>query len=150
MIKGVITAGILSIIAVAPVAAEDASSLLKRLDAQYDKVWNAHDVRQLASLYSDDAVLNPPLAPAGIGPNAVTAFFGSLWKSNWSDHKLEPVSARLVSKDVMVAVSHWSANLAGPDGKATGYHGDVAQVFREVGDQWKIDLASWNVLNGVR
>lgn len=147
MIKSFITAGILSIIAVAPAMAEDASSLLRRLDAQYDKVWNAHDVRQLASLYSDNAVLNPPLAPAGIGPNAVATFFSSLWRSDWSDHKLEPVSARMASNDVMVAVSHWSANLAGPDGRATRYHGDVAQVFREVGDQWKIDLVSWNVLN---
>ena len=147
MIRSFITAGILSIIAVAPAAAEDASSLLRRLDAQYDKVWNAHDVRQLASLYSDNAVLNPPLAPAGIGPDAVTAFFGALWKSSWSDHKLEPVSARMASNGVMIAVSHWSANLTGSDGKATRYHGDVAQVFKEVGDQWKIDLASWNVLN---
>ena len=53
----------------------------------------------------------------------------------------------MASNDVMVAASHWSANLTSPDGKATRYHGDVAQVFRKVGGQWKIDLASWSVLN---
>ena len=136
-----------SVIARSPAAAGDASSLLGGLDAQYDKVWNAHDARQLASLYSDNAVLNPPLAPADIGSNAVATFFSSLWKSKWSEHKLEPVSAHMASNNVMVAVSHWSANLTGSDGKTTRYHGDVAQVFRKIGDQWKIDLASWNVLN---
>lgn len=147
MIRSLIIAGILSAMAISPAVAEDASSVLSGLDAQYDKVWNTHDARQLASLYSDNAVLNPPFAPADIGSNAVARFFSSLWKGNWSDHKLEPVSAHMASDDVMVAASHWSANLTGSDGKTTRYHGDVAQVFRKVGDQWKLDLASWNVLN---
>ena len=129
-----------------PAMAQDARSIVAAMYARFDEVWNTRDAQNLAALYASDGILVPPVAPAGTGPEAVVTFFKPLFANNWSGHKLEPISASQVAENTIVAASHWSANLTDASGKTTRYHGDVGQVFTKVGDQWKIKLASWNVL----
>jgi uncharacterized protein (TIGR02246 family) len=130
-----------------PALAEDsAKGLLSKLDAEYDRSWSTHDARKVAALFTADAVFLPPGTPAGTGPKAVSTFFEGLFKGKWSDHKLIPIAANRVGDKVIVASSHWSANLTGDDGKTSPHHGDVAQVFERVGGEWKIALASWNII----
>ncbi len=111
-----------------------------------DRSWNSHDASKVAALFTADAVVLPPGTPVGTGHKAVTAFFEPLFKGKWSDHKLDPIAANRVGDRVIVASSHWSANLTGDDGKTSPHHGDVAQVFERVGGEWKIALASWNII----
>ena len=129
-----------------PAMAQDARSVVAALDAQYDDVWNTRDAQNLSALYATDGIIIPPVAPAGNAPDVVVTFFKPLFANNWSGHKLEPINAYQVADNTIVAASHWSANLTDAGGKTTRYHGDVGQVFTKVGDQWKIKLASWNVL----
>jgi uncharacterized protein (TIGR02246 family) len=147
MLKAAIALGFTLFTAAPPaLAGDDAAALLTRLDAQYDKAWNTLDARKLADLFTPDAVFVPAVAPAGTGPQAVVAFFEPAFRNKWSDHKLEPVAARLVGDNILIGASHWSAKLADADNKSTTYHGDVAQVFEQTGGEWKLKLSSWNVL----
>jgi uncharacterized protein (TIGR02246 family) len=127
-------------------AEESAKGLLFKLDAAYDRAWSTHDAQKVAALFTADAVVLPPGTPAGTGPKAVVAFFGPLFEGKWTDHKLDPNTASRMGDKVIVASSHWSANLTGDDGKTLAHHGDVAQVFEQVGGEWKIALASWNII----
>jgi uncharacterized protein (TIGR02246 family) len=147
MLKAAVLLGALLFTSGSPaLAKEDATGLLAQLDAQYDKAWNTLDAHKLAELFSADAIVLPPTAPANTGPKAVLAFFEPLFKNKWSDHKLVPMTAQQVGDSTIVAASHWSANLTDAGGKTTRYHGDVAQVFEKMGGAWKIKLSSWNVL----
>jgi uncharacterized protein (TIGR02246 family) len=128
-----------------PVMAEDASSLVKRLNAQYDQSWNTLDPQKLAAHFAPDAIFIPDDAPAGTGPSAVTAYFGKLFKEKVSGHKLEMIAANQLSDHTIVAASRWSVNSLEGD-KTVKYSGDAAQVFEKIGNDWKIKLVSWNVL----
>ena len=127
-------------------ATDDVTSLVKGFDAQYDKAWNTLDADKLAEQFSRDAVVLPPTVPAGTGTEAVHAFFEPLFKSKWANHKLEPITAQRSGDNIIVAASRWTANLTDANGKTTGHHGDVAQVFERTDGHWKLKLASWNVL----
>ena len=72
-------------------------------------------------------------------------FFDPLFKTKWSDHKLEPITAQRLGDSIIMS-SRWFASFTSATGKTTRYHGDVAQTFEKVGGQWKLKVANWNVL----
>jgi uncharacterized protein (TIGR02246 family) len=151
MLKAGIAIGLMLIAVGTPsMAKDDALAVVTQLDAQFDKAWNTLDAHKLAEQYTTDTIILPPTAPAGTGTKAVVAIFEPLFKNKWSDHKLEPITAHQVSDRTIVAASHWSARLTDANGQATRYHGDVAQVFEKSGNDWKIKLASWNVLTDAK
>ena len=127
-------------------AAEDAMSIVSRLDAQYDAAWNTLDARKLAEQFATDAIVLPPTAPAQRGRQAVIDVFEPIFKNKWSNHRLEPINAQRIDDRAIVAASHWTATLTDAGGKATHYHGDVAQAFEKTGEQWMLKVSSWNVL----
>jgi uncharacterized protein (TIGR02246 family) len=127
-------------------AGDSVISLVTQLDAQYDSAWNTLDAHKLAEQFSGDAIVLPPTSSAGSGTKAVLDFFEPLFKDKWSDHKLEAITAQQLSDSVIVAASRWFASFTDATGKTTRYHGDVAQTFEKIGGQWKLKVASWNVL----
>lgn len=127
-------------------ADENAISLVTELNARYDNAWNTLDAHKLAEQFAVDAIVVPPTSPAGSGTRAVLDFFEPLFNSKWSDHKLEPITAQRLGDNIVVAASRWFASFTDATGKTTRYHGDVAQTFEKIGGQWKLKVASWNVL----
>ena len=145
--KATLVLAFMLVMAGLPVFAEESAiSVVGQLDAQYDTAWNTLDAHKLAEHFADDVILLPPTLPAGSGTQAVLAFFGPLFKNKWSDHKLQPITAQQLSDSIIVAASRWYASLTDADGKTTRYYGDVAQTFEKVDGQWKLKVASWNVL----
>ncbi len=129
-----------------PASAQDAHSVVAEVAAQYDKVWNTRNAQDVAALYTSDGIIVPPGTPAGSGHDAIVAFFQPLFVNGWSTHRFEPATATQLSDTTIVASMHWAANLTDANGKTTRYHGDSGQVLTKIGDQWKIKLASWNVI----
>ena len=151
MLKTTVLLGLFMMTAHLPASAEESAvSLLTQLDAQYDRAWNTLDAHKLAEQFAVDAVVIPPTSPAGSGKGAVLDFFGPLFKAKWSDHKLRPLTAQRVGDNVIVASSRWYASFTDQTGKTTQYQGDVAQTFEKISGEWKLKLASWNVLPDVK
>ncbi len=143
----------LSLVAVAvtlaigfPAFAQDAHRIVMDVAAQYDKVWNTRNAQDVAALYTSEGIIVPPGTPAGSGHDAIVAFLQPLFVNSWSAHKLEPATATQMSDTTIVASMHWTANLTDANGKTARYHGDSGQVLTKIGDQWKIKLASRNVI----
>jgi uncharacterized protein (TIGR02246 family) len=147
MLKAAMALGALLVATAPPALARDnAMTLLARLDAQYDKAWNSLDAQKLGNLFATDAIILTPTTPVATGRPAVVAMFQPLFATKPSGHKLEPVTARLLTDTVLVGASHWSATIPDATGKTTRYHGDLAQVFERIGGTWKLKLTSSNVL----
>jgi uncharacterized protein (TIGR02246 family) len=127
-------------------ADESAVRFVAELNARYDNAWNTLDAHKLAEQFAVDAIVIPPTSPAGSGTQAVLGFFEPLFKTKWFDHKLEPLAAQRLGDNVIVAASRWFASFTDATGKTTRYHGDVAQTFERIDGQWKLKVASWNVL----
>jgi uncharacterized protein (TIGR02246 family) len=145
-----ITAPMLVVVGSLGLAEESALDLVTQLDAQYDNAWNTLDAHKLAEQFAGDAIVVPATSPAGSGTQAVIDFFGPLFRSKWSDHKLQPITAQRLGDTVVVASSRWYASLTDATGKTTRYHGDVAQTFEKINGHWKLKVASWNVLPDVK
>ena len=146
MKAALILACILGLMCLPAFADEAAVRLVTQLNARYDAAWNTLDAHKLAEQFAADAIVVPPTTPAGNGTKAVLDFFEPLFKTKWSDHKLEAISAQQVGDGVLVAASRWFASFTDAAGKTMRYHGDVAQTFEKINGQWQLKVASWNVL----
>ena len=131
-------------------ADEGAINLVAQLNARYDAAWNTLDAHKLAEQFAVDAIVVPPASPASSGTKAVLDFFEPLFKTKWSDHKLEPITAQRLSDEIVVAASRWFASFTDATGKTRRYHGDLAQTFEKTDGQWKLKVASWNVLSDTK
>ena len=127
-------------------AAAETALLLKR-DAEWANLAaTSHDVEQIVSYWSDDAIVIPPREPAIEGKAALREFVTASKKIpgftvHWvSDH----VS---FSPDGKVAYMR-SANqttLNGPDGRPMTFPGRAITVWRKDADgQWRCVVDIWN------
>jgi ketosteroid isomerase-like protein len=127
-------------------AQEDPHAIVANADAEYDRVFVTHDAEHLTTLYTDDATILPPTAPAISGSKAILGFWQTVLKGNWTTHVFQVGSAVPLSDNTILATTHWSADLADANGKVTPYRGDCVQVFAKINQGWKLRLVSWNVL----
>jgi ketosteroid isomerase-like protein len=146
MSRYLIAAALMVAIVMPTVAEEDPRSIVAAIDAEYDKVFVAHDAERLVALYSDDATVLPPTLPAATGSEAVLGFWRTSLKGNYTTHNFQIVSATFLADNTILATNHWSADLTDASGKVTPFHGDGVQILVKTNQGWKIRLASWNSL----
>ena len=127
-------------------AEENPRSIVTAIEANYDKVFVAHDAERLTAFYANDATLIPAASPAITGSDAILRWWQAALKNNYTAHTIEVLSADPLSENTILATSHWSADLTDSDGKVTPYHGDAAQLFVKTDQGWKLRLVTWNVL----
>jgi hypothetical protein len=69
-----------------------------------------------------------------------------LFKTKWSNYKLECIAAQRVGGSIIVAASRWSTSFTDATGKTARHRGDAAQTFEKMNGQWRLRVANWNAL----
>jgi uncharacterized protein (TIGR02246 family) len=129
-----------------PGGGSDASTEIRRVDAEWARAIDDGDVERIVSYWSDDATVMPPGAPAVVGKDAIRRFVvDSLntpgFKVTWT------TDAVVVSKsgDMAYATGTNHVTISGEDGEELQIDGKTATVWRYVAGQgWKCTLDIWN------
>jgi uncharacterized protein (TIGR02246 family) len=141
-----IMCSILSVLACSSASAQvtNDDAAIRALATRWEQAWNAHDMKQLASLMTDDADFVNVGARHWKGRREIeaehTARLNQFLESSWST---QTVRIQLLKPDVALAHIEWS--LAGdkdPDGKPRSPRGGVfTWVVVKQGGGWLIRAA---------
>ena len=123
-------------------AAADEASIRSGADAWND-AYNAGDVDKILTLYTDDAVLMPPDAPAATGPAAIREFL----TKDIAGAKAAGVSAKddggtvTVTADFAWHAGKFSAHDAAGKTVSTGKY---VELWRKTDGKWRMFRDIWN------
>ncbi len=113
----------------------------------YAQAALAGDTEALVSMYSDDAILQPPGMPRSEGIDAVRTAYQQMYAAG------NPTSASLAVQKVMVSesgdmaveVGTYSFSAPAPDGAEVTDNGKYIAVWKPTADgSWKIAVDTWN------
>lgn len=135
----VLLAIVLIATACAPPAASQHFSEIDDLSQKWESAFNAGDIESLVALYTDDARVLPPGAPAAQGADAVRASFEEMIQSGLK-LRLETVEA-VSSGDIAYRVGTYV--LQTEDG-TTVETGKYIDTWRKEGGSWKTSNDIWN------
>ena len=126
--------------------AESAQSEVTAAYQAWDKAFSSGDAKQVAALYTEDAVFLPPTHDVLKGPAGVETFFAGLFANGVTGHKLEVVEVEGDAADeVVVAAAKWSAQGKDASGNPATFGGVATQVFEKQPDgSLKLRLHTFN------
>jgi ketosteroid isomerase-like protein len=134
---------VLSPVAMAADADNDATA--KELAAKYDQTLNSHNLDGLVSLFAEDAIYVPGIAPGGVGHDVIRQSYGPVLNS-LSNHHITIQSTQQTADNVLTIKSSWVVDMKDKDGKVNHLHGDSVAVWAKDGDDWKIKALGWSDL----
>jgi len=132
-----------------PISAQDGSGQDEETEVPpiaeaFDEAFNAGEIDQLMTLFTDDAISIPPGAPRREGLEAVRA------DMEWVHETFDPyhettLIEQWVSDEVIVEMYEYRETLDPVDGgEETTGTGDLLIVREQVDGEWKIALQIWN------
>jgi uncharacterized protein (TIGR02246 family) len=117
---------------------------VKAAYAAWDAAFNKGDAKAIAAFYTEDATLLPPTHEVIKGPAGVEKFFGGLFASGATGHKLEVVEVD-GEGNIVVGAAKWSATGKDAKGTATPWAGIATTVFEKQADgSLKLRLHTFN------
>lgn len=109
--------------------------------------WNellvAKNDSGLMAIYTDDAVLMPPNAPAVTGTAAGRAYFAHMWPMSASLVATTGAVEVMPSGDAAIEGGTWTFEMPTPAGPQRD-NGKYLAVWKKVGGEWKISRDIWN------
>ena len=126
--------------------AESAQSEVTAAYQAWDKAFSSGDAKQVAALYTEDAVFLPPTHDVLKGPAGVETFFSGLFANGVTGHKLELIEVEGDAGDaIVVAAAKWSAQGKDASGNPATFGGVATQVFEKQPDgSLKLRLHTFN------
>jgi uncharacterized protein (TIGR02246 family) len=114
------------------------------LRQQFNLAYNAGDAAVLAGLFTEDAVLMPPGAPAVVGRYAIQARYAAQFANIQSSFTLYPGEIRVSGDLAWLRGQYERVDTAVPGGAPTAIVGKYLMTFgRDRGD-WKITTDAWS------
>jgi uncharacterized protein (TIGR02246 family) len=108
---------------------------------EFVNAWNKHDVRAMATLFTEDAdLINPQGRVAKSRPEIEKMFRDEHSNAYKDSHmQLKPAGLRFLTPDV--AVGDYEFEVTGvrdPSGKETKLQGHLTDVFKKQADAWNV------------
>lgn len=117
---------------------------IKAAYAAWNAAFNKGDAKAISAFYAADAKLLPPSHDVLEGPAGAEKFFGGLFASGVTGHRLELIDAD-ASGDMLVGAAKWSANGKDAAGAASTFGGVATHVFEKQADgSLKLKLHTFN------
>ena len=117
---------------------------LHQQSREWDRLFDAADATQLASLYADDAISMPPDSPTVQGRRALQTEFESFFASNVARHETM-VDKIVIEGDLAIEVARYRLTYrpksGGPEVVESGRH---MESRRRTAGKWRIVLEIWN------
>jgi uncharacterized protein (TIGR02246 family) len=113
---------------------QNAQQDIQELHSQFLKAFNAKDPTGLAAVYSNDAMLMPPNAPAVKTQLGVQEFARQFFSPSISGLLLN-VAETTVTGDYAFCTGYYT--MLGPDGSSVD-HGKFLEVLKREGQGWKL------------
>jgi uncharacterized protein (TIGR02246 family) len=118
---------------------------LRRISAQWDRLYNAGDAAALAALYADDAVSMPPGSPILRGRQALQADFQTFFTVNTARHETT-IDQIIRDGDLAIERAHYRLTFkpksGGPEVVETGRH---LECRKKINGTWQIVVEIWNL-----
>ncbi len=132
----------------------DNQQLAEQLNQNWNQLFNKGDVKAVAILYSETALLSPGDGQVLQGQKAIEALFQSFVDGGVHNHKIEAVESYR-DGDTLYQVANWQASGQVNEGVAPTFGGMVTLVSqRNANGEWKLQVHTWNTApqktNGVR
>lgn len=125
----------------------DNLDLANQLNQKWDQSFNKGDVKAIAALYSENAIVSPGNGAVLKGYEAIEGLFQSFLDNGVHSHKIEVVE---VYRDgnTLYQVSNWQASAKSQDGETSTF-GGVVTLISNINEQgeWKLQVHSWNAKN---
>lgn len=127
----------------------DVRSEILRLDAEWSRAAQNHDVERVLSFWADDAIVFPPASPAVVGSAAIREFVAKSFQTPGFSISWKTTTVAVSSSDDIAYTTGTNrVSFSAPDGKQVTVEGKAVAVWRrEKDDRWKCVIDIWNAVS---
>jgi uncharacterized protein (TIGR02246 family) len=148
-IRLAVVGALLGLAACAPTPGHtDVQAEILRLDAEWSKATQAHDVDRAVSYWADDAIVFPPGSPAVSGKAAIREFVAKSFQTPGFSISWKTATVAVSSGgDIAYTTGGNRVTFSTPDGKQVAVDGKAVAIWRRQKDgAWKCAVDIWNDL----
>jgi ketosteroid isomerase-like protein len=119
--------------------------IIEAANAEWNKALNSGNVKDLATLYTENAILSPGNGVTLVGRAEIEGLFKSFVDAGVHNHTLEIIE--LGGSDKMIyQVARWNAQGAEANGETPSFGGITTSVLEQSADgNWVACTHVWNV-----
>ncbi|ADI29221.1 YybH family protein [Methylotenera versatilis] len=119
--------------------------IIEAANAEWNKALNSGNVKDLAALYTENAILSPGNGVPLVGRAEIANLFKGFVDAGVHNHTLEIIEAGGSGK-IIYQVARWSAQGAEANGETPSFGGITTSVFELSADgHWLARTHVWNV-----
>ena len=121
-------------------------SIIEAANAEWNKALNSGNVKGLAALYTENAILSPGNGVTLVGRAEIEVLFKSFVDAGVHNHTLEIVEVGGSDK-MNYQVARWNAQGAETNGEVPTFGGITTSVFEQSSNgNWLARTHIWNVI----
>ena len=118
---------------------------IEAANAKWNKALNSGNVKELAALYTENAILSPGNGVTLVGPAEIKNLFKGFVDGGVHNHTLEIIEVGGTGK-MIYQVAKWKAQGAEANGKTPSFGGIATSVLQQGSDgNWHTRTHIWNV-----
>lgn len=120
-------------------------TIMEATNAVWNKALNTGNVSELASLYTENAILSPGNGITVVGRAQIQSLFTGFIEAGVRNHLLEIIEVD-GSDNIIYQVAKWSAQGAETNGKTPTFGGITTSIYELSADEsWLARTHIWNV-----
>jgi uncharacterized protein (TIGR02246 family) len=120
-------------------------SIIEAANAKWNKAFNSGNIKELASLYTENATLSPGNGKTLVGRAEIENLFKSFVDGGVHNHTLEIIEVG-GSDQMIYQIARWSAQGAEANGETPTFGGITTSVLEQSSDgNWFSRTHVWNV-----
>ncbi|MDQ1558552.1 MAG: hypothetical protein QOD32_1612 [Pyrinomonadaceae bacterium] len=125
---------------------EDVRKVIEKTNLKFAEIFGRGDAAGIAALYTADARLMPPDAPALSGTEAITAFWQGAMKMGIKAATLETIDVETSGGDLATEIGRFTLGMEVPGGggERVEQSGKYIVLWKNDGGTWKIHADIWN------
>jgi len=118
--------------------------IIEAANAEWNKMFNSGNVKGLAALYAENAILSPGNGNALVGRAEIENLFKSFVDGGVHNHTLEIVEVGGTDK-MIYQITRWGAEGAEANGETSSFGGITTSVLEQSADgNWLARTHVWN------
>jgi uncharacterized protein (TIGR02246 family) len=123
---------------------EDIRKEIKNTNLKFAEIFARGDAAGIAALYTPDAHLMPPDAPAMRGTDAIEAFWQGAMKMGIKTATLETIEVESSGGDLATEIGQFTLGIDAPGGGRVEQSGKYVVLWKRDGGVWKLQADIWN------
>ena len=120
-------------------------TIIENANTEWNNAFNSSNVKALAALYTENALLSPGNGIALIGRSEIESLFQSFVDAGVNNHTLEIIETG-GSGSMIYQIARWNAKGAKANGEIPSFGGVTTNVLEQSSDgKWLSRSHVWNV-----